>query len=625
MADTSNTTQNENDLFESILREELIALEGIHQQNPETGANIRNTNGEGSTYISKYTNRIFGAPYQLLDSADKRFSSINKYLGNEYLRHFILNGPILHIKPGMPQYTGSRKSNNIGDLIGKVFLDTNVGGMDAVQSLLSNLASNTIFSSGAKLQKRMYGFRETYYQYNQHVNYMCRSMAAFLGLNDSSYYGFNATQYDPSANAANKKLYPCGTFNSQGKFVKFQDFKWENYRMLQGSKVMSPSEFLAKLDSGTLWGAAVTNLLSGRFGILRTLKDIGTVAIAKTICAAKYEADDEESKKLLETVKNGTGSSSNAGSLEMEGITDAVTLYDKICSVQFMVEPISYDETFTNTTGDSAIASTINGITNEIGNEIAFISGSKVDAGIIGTMMGFLGDTVANAAESISGIVEPIAGGFASNLFSGAIKGLKGEKMIYPKIYNNSEYANSYQFTVNLSTPYGDVYNYYMNIVVPLCHLLCLAAPRMVTSNATKSPYLVQLYMPGMITCQLGMITNMQITKNPNANRVSVNGFPLDVKVTFSVEELYHSFAISPANDPASFLYNETLNNYMANLAGLMPSVGTYTNQRQSAFNALAHYFAPGKGSIPDAVEDLMNDAVMDIEDLVNPYVINGS
>ena len=25
------------------------------------------------------------------------------------------------------------------------------------------------------------------------------------------------------------------------------------------------------------------------------------------------------------------------------------------------------------------------------------------------------------------------------------------------------------------------------------------------------------------------------------------------------------------------------------------------------------------------AVEDLMNDAVMDIEDLVNPYVINGS
>ena len=625
MADTSNTTQNENDLFESILREELIALEGIHQQNPETGANIRNTNGEGSTYISKYTNRIFGAPYQLLDSADKRFSSINKYLGNEYLRHFILNGPILHIKPGMPQYTGSRKSNNIADLIGKVFLDTGHG-MDAVQSLLSNLASNTIFSSGAKLQKRMYGFRETYYQYNQHVNYMCRSMAAFLGLNDSSYYGFSATKYNPSGKAANKKLYPCGTFNTQGKFVKFQDFKWENYRMLQGSKVMSPSEYLSKLNNGTIWGAAAANLLSGRFGFLRTLKDMSAVTIAKTLCAAKYDAEDKESQDLLNQLKGeGSSSSTSNGTEELEGISGEVQLADKICSVQFMVEPISYDETFTNTTGDSAIASTINEIGNAVGNEVAFISGSKVDAGIIGTMMGFLGDTVTNAAESISGIVEPVAGGFASNLFSGAIKGLKGEKMIYPKIYNNSEYANSYQFTVNLSTPYGDVYNYYMNIVVPLCHLLCLAAPRMVTSNATKSPYLVQLYMPGMITCQLGMITNMQITKNPNANRVSVNGFPLDVKVTFSVEELYHSFAISPANDPASFLYNETLNNYMANLAGLMPSVGTYVNQRQSAFDALAHYFDPNDGSIPDAVEDLMNDAIMDIEDLVNPYVINGS
>ena len=141
----------------------------------------------------------------------------------------------------------------------------------------------------------MYGFRETYYQYNQHVNYMCRSMAAFLGLNDSSYYGFSATKYNPSGKAANKKLYPCGTFNTQGKFVKFQDFKWENYRMLQGSKVMSPSEFLDKLDSISM------NMAKNQGLALNPSKING--ACGRLMCCLTYENDNYiECRKQLPEV-----------------------------------------------------------------------------------------------------------------------------------------------------------------------------------------------------------------------------------------------------------------------------------------------------------------------------------
>ena len=60
MADTS-----------SMLYEELKLLEGIIGQDPETGSL------SGSSYIKDYTNRVFGAPFQLLDSVDKRFSSVN--------------------------------------------------------------------------------------------------------------------------------------------------------------------------------------------------------------------------------------------------------------------------------------------------------------------------------------------------------------------------------------------------------------------------------------------------------------------------------------------------------------------------------------------------------------------
>jgi len=132
-----------------------------------------------------------------------------------------------------------------------------------------------------------------------------------------------------------------------------------------------------------------------------------------------------------------------------------------------------------------------------------------------------------------------------TNLFSGAIGSLKGQKMIYPKIYKSSTSRGmNSEYTVTLTTPYGDIYNYFMNIIVPLLHLIALASPRLVTANTTASPYLVQSWIPGQTTCHLGIIKEMTISKNPNGKRVSVNGFPLEVKVTFIIEDLYNSMTI---------------------------------------------------------------------------------
>ena len=203
-----------------------------------------------------------------------------------------------------------------------------------------------------------------------------------------------------------------------------------------------------------------------------------------------------------------------------------------------------------------------------------------------------------------------------TNLFSGAIQSIKGQKMIYPKIYDTSTSSMNYQFTINLTSPYGDVYNYYMNIVVPLMHLIALASPRMVNANTVASPYLVQAYIPRMCTCHLGIISNMTIQKNPKGNHVSVNGFPLDVKVTFTIQELYNSMAISPGNDPSSFLFNETLNDYLANLAGLIPSVDTYTKQRKAMFQALENYISSGEW-----MNDALSGVVDKIEDIANPFL----
>lgn len=570
------------------LGQELTALEGVLGQNPETGAS-----GSGS-YLGEYTNRLFGAPFQLLDSVDKRFGSVNSNLGNEYLRNFLLNSPILHIRPGMPKYTGGREDGlgqGLVNTMKNMYMDTTVGGMSAVESLVDSLAKGTVFSAGGKFQKRMFGFRETYYQYMQHVNYMCRSMATFMSLTGGN--GF-----------------PSGTFGSTG-FQEFSSMDWAQYRMMKSSKAQSPLEILGQ------YGDAALEAVTTTIGQVASLPVRGVGAIASGASAAyNYMNPDAVDGNVFDTISTKANDLvSDMTSYDTQHISEVMA--NKVTSVEFMVEPVQFTESLTNETATSTIESMVDAITNGVGTEIAFITNSDADIGAIGGIFDFLGDAAGSAAEMISGLAQPLTGGFVNNVFSGALQSIKGQKMIYPKIYKKSDSSMDYEFTVTLTTPYGDIYNYYMNIVVPLMHLIALAAPRMVTANTTTSPYLVQAYIPGMCTCNLGIIKQMTITKNPTTKHVSVNGFPLTVKVTFTIEELYNAMSISPANDPASFMFNETLNDYMANLAGLIPSTDTFTKQRQNAFENMAQYMDITGGGIGN---DIAQTFVEKIENTVNPF-----
>lgn len=570
---------------------ELLQLEGIHGQNPESGAGI----GDGTSYLNQYTNRVFGAPFQLLPSVDGRFESINPYLGTEYMRNFILNSPILTIKPGMPRYTGG--SQDMGDKIFNTLKDMyfdsrDDDGISGVESFLLDMAKGTVFSVGSKLQKRLFGFRETYWDYIQYVNYMCRSVASFLTLTTG-------------------EKFPNGTFGSTG-FKDFATFNWQNYRMLSDSVVDSPYETW-KSQAGAVFeevkaiGTTIKDkVVSAPFDIMTYLGILN--GESNETIQSMLGIDDETVEKAWEAAKE-------------SGIS--AVLSDKIAGVQFIVDPIQFNESIDNQTATSSVESTVDGLT-ELGTEIAFLSGAQADFGTLGGVMEFTGATLETALQSINGLVANVTGGFLSNVFSGAIQSIKGQKMIYPEIYRSSESSMDYEFDITLTSPYGDIYNYYMNILVPLMHLIALAAPRMVTANSIASPFIVQAYIPGMCTCQLGIIQNLSITKNPSEKHVSVNGFPLTVKVHIKLKELYNALSISPANDPASFLFNETLNDYMANLAGLIPSIDVYTANRKNAFTNLGNYLNPDP-EIGGWVNDLFSSGipilggVEDFENMFNP------
>ena len=551
--------------FIDSLGAELEALDGIHAQDIESGS------GKKKAALGNYTNKLFGAPYQLLDSVDRRFPSVNANVGSEYLRNFLLHSPILHIRPGMPRYTGGDDPTSTFRQMQNIYANNESGNMSVSKSLISALASKTIFSAGSRLQRRMFGLRPTYLEYMMYVNYMCRSVAILLGLTGSGITGL-----------------PNGAFirsdESTTKFEKFETIRWENYRMVSETYVGTSLETAKKL--GTAVGLGVV-AAAGK----------ATVSFFNPL-GDDFISSNSASDKIAEAWNKSMNTS----------ISDVVT--DRVQSVMFMVEPVSFSENLSNHVDQSFIESAIDGITSSVGSEIAFITGSKADTGVIGGLTEFLGSSIGSASMNLGKLVEPVVGGFMTNLFSGAIQSLKGQKMIYPDIYKSSKSTMDYEYTLTLTSPYGDIYNYYMNIIIPLMHLIALVAPRMVTSNTVASPFLIQSYIPGMCTCQMGIVSNMTIVKNPNYKNVSVHGFPLTVKVNFTIQELYNSMAISPAHDPASFMFNETLNDYMSNMAGLVPSVDTFSKQRAAMFENMGEYFE--QGTFASSIGDYLTDKVTD-------------
>lgn len=600
----------------SILGQELMALEGLHGQNPETGKSFTGSDGQARTYLGEYTNRVFGSPFQLIDSVDKRFDEINPYVGNEYLRNFLLNSPILYIKPGIPKYTGGTDPNSLQESIKNIYVRSTGEDNNIFQNIIEQLLKSTVYGNGAKLQRRLFGFRETYYQYMQNVNYMCRSLAIYIGLTSEPGStglpdGIFTGAYSPTSSQD----------GGESDFKKFVNMEWQNYRMLSSSKCLSPFDYLKELIGAATDQSVTAKTISTFFaGVNLSVNIIGDLFINLANLDTTTKLDDNnrevdmagldvklvEDEQTGETVEEINFQENLAEALTTrkdEGVqtiaeiwsskndrTVASIIEDKITSVQFMVEPLSFTETIQNDTKQSVIESGLN-MTSEIGAEVAFITNSNVDVGIIGNLLKFLGDAGSNIATNLSGLVTNATGNsYLQSVFSGALGSLKGQRMIYPEIYENTRTGMHYEFKLTLSAPYGDLYGFYTEIGVPLCHLIALAVPRMITANSLASPFLVQAYIPGMCTCQLGIISDMTITKNPDADHVSVNGLPLTVTVTFQVKELYNSMAISPANDPTSFLFNETLNDYLANMAGLQPSGDTYRKQQTAMFDNLANY-----------------------------------
>lgn len=406
---------------------------------------------------------------------------------------------------------------------------------------------------------RYYDFEQDYLEYIKYVNIMCRTAATFLELTE---------EID-------------GT--------PLQSYDWKNYRW-SGDNYKSVS--------GKLFQAAGQTSLSIINGMINKVKEYGADAanavinVVNTVTGSDYE--------FLYTTDNGTE--------EEQKLTES--LLQRSNFVQFYIDPdTGASESGSNSTSESKIKGMMDSGSDML-KELAFITNS---GGLESAQQftEFVGSSANALADQLT------AGGGVSTFLKrfldlgGNI--MKGENIIMPDIYNSSSYERSFSITVHLKAPYGNRFSYYMDVLVPMFHLLALGLPKQTSANSYGSPFLIKCYCEGVFTCNLGIVSSISISKNVSPESWTNDGFPSEVDVTLQITDLYSDLTMSPSNAPLMFLSNSSLIEYLATTCGLsliQPQLNTRLNYTIAAI----------RNAFGDIDQNVISEVTNAIDDLLSPW-----
>lgn len=232
------------------------------------------------------------------------------------------------------------------------------------------------------------------------------------------------------------------------------------------------------------------------------------------------------------------------------------------------------NESFSNSTTESQLATKTNSM-SDLGREINFIMGN------VGTSAGMKFDKMMEVSKELSGNIENLSESVDSllgtgNIFSNIANSIKtvtsGGKLIFPEIWSDSDFSRSYSVKIKLTTPDNDKLSWYLNICVPLMHLIGLAVPRQTNVNGLISPFLIRAMYKGLFNVDMGIITRMDVSKGEEGAWTK-EGLPTVVEVDLDIKDLYSAMTITSNSNRDNYKYNMMNNiilmDYIANMCGI--------------------------------------------------------
>ena len=494
----------------------------------------------------KKSMRLFGLPYQFRPEIDPRIPELSEKVGRQYAENIVAPAPIVTIIPGKPKYLPGSK-NKSG--LSHAFMSLANGSFAPLQALLGN--ENEVV--------RYYDFTGDYYDYMQRVNIMCRTAASFMELTDEL-DGTPLQSYD------------------------WKNYRWnaEDYQASVGGSFVQTGANVVKgvVNTVAAYGSGVASVFKSLFDGLKGGKSKGH--------EIKYDTD--------------TKTESEEDGALLEDLTRTANF------VQFYVDPDSgVSESASNSVTDSKIASFADNASDML-KELSFVTSSG--GGSVAEFQEFM-DKSANAlSDAVSGMGNNGITSFISRFLDVSSNVMKGENIIVPQIYNRSDYEKSYNITVHLKAPYGNKFSYFLEVLVPLFHLLALALPKQTTANTYGAPFLVKVFCSGVFTCNLGIVSSITINKSVSPESWTNDGYPSEIDVQLNITDLYSDLTTSPQQNPLLFLANTSLIEYIAMTCGLdllQPQLQTRVNY---TINAIKNAFGDIPSNVVTYIQGQMNEAI---------------
>lgn len=375
-------------------------------------------------------------------------------------------------------------------------------------------------------------------------------------------------------------------------------------------------------------GSIVDRLMTGGEGINGLLNSTGRYYTAKMAYDKYYNIVNRMSTVMTaymglqdQTVVNQDGNSVNLNSIDWAKMTNNSflkhfnTFATKRCPIFYVDGMTSISDSFTNSTMESSLASSINSYSDQA-KEIRFLLGN--DSALVQAADSVRESIVQGITSSgLEALTASLTNGMIGDLSTtGVTTVLTGGKMIFPKMWADSSFSRSYSFDIKLRSPDHDSLSIFMNVIAPYLHLLALVMPKSIAENnaarqspnAYQSPFLVKAYAKGLFNINMGLITDMSATRGAQCEW-NVDGLPTQIDVSLTIEDLYSNLFMSDDGTTEGarglgfgtnwdIVTNTEFLDFLANLGGL--NVGTDVSMRKTKL--LAFLTTAGIARIPSSV-----------------------
>lgn len=295
-----------------------------------------------------------------------------------------------------------------------------------------------------------------------------------------------------------------------------------------------------------------------------------------------------------------------------DNITDAAEkIQDEIFGdykyLKLYVDPnASFSESTSNNTTQSQVANLFDTVEG-LAKDIQFLSGGDGTS-----VLESAGGAISDATKALRDKYDASQTSNISKLIGLAEQSIQGSNVIFPEIWGDATYNKSYQFTMNFISPYGDIESIFLNVIMPMMHVIALGLPRQTSANSFTSPFLVKVFSKGWFSCELGIVDSISIEKGGSGDAWNVHGLPNEVKVTISVRDLYTNLMATKSSKPQLFFNNQGLIDFLAVSCGVDITSPNLTMKLESIISSYVN-------SLFDIPSNYYDSVIQSIRNVIEP------